>query len=130
MAEKDKKNIFDKVSDLFSGKEEKEEDEQKKTYDERKKAYEERKKAEEFRASKQKEIKESLEVKKTKIIATHTVESGETLSHIALEYYNHATPPYWKYLLEHNKEALEGNERNLQPGMEIEIPELPEDLKD
>ncbi len=77
-----------------------------------------------------KQSKEEAPSEKPDIIATHTVESGETLSHIALKYYKHATPPYWKYLLEHNKEVLKGNERNVRTGMELEIPELPEDLKD
>ena len=65
-----------------------------------------------------------------KIIATHTVGADETLSHIALKYYKRATPPFWKYLLEHNKEVLKGNERNVRKGMALEIPELPEALKD
>jgi len=69
-------------------------------------------------------------VTKAEAVTTHTVEEGETLSHIALKYYKHATPPYWKLLLEQNTELLEGNERNLRAGMEIEIPELPEELKD
>lgn len=69
--------------------------------------------------------------RKPAIITTHTVESNnQTLSHIALKYYNHATPPYWQYLLEHNKEVLNGSEKNVRMGMELEIPELPEDLKD
>ena len=70
------------------------------------------------------------ELKQKALIGTHTVASGETLSHIALKYYKHATPPYWKVLLEHNNELLKGNERSLQAGMEIEIPKLPKDLKD
>jgi len=68
--------------------------------------------------------------KKPALIATHTVASGETLSHVALKYYKHATPPYWKYLLEHNDEVLKGSEKNVRTGMELEIPELPEELKD
>jgi len=67
--------------------------------------------------------------KQTKIITTHTVQPDETLSHIALKYYKRATPPFWKFLLEHNKEVLKGNERNVRAGMELEIPELPDDLK-
>jgi nitrogen fixation protein len=47
-----------------------------------------------------------------------------------LKYYKHATPPYWKLILEHNEDLLEGNKRILREGMEIEIPELPEELKD
>jgi chromosome segregation ATPase len=78
------------------------------------------------------ERKAKLEkLSKPNIIATHTVASyDETLSHVALKYYKHATPPYWKYLLEHNKEVLEGSEKNIRKGMELEIPELPDDLKD
>jgi septal ring factor EnvC (AmiA/AmiB activator) len=68
---------------------------------------------------------------KPKIITVHTVESNnQTLSHVALKYYKHATPPYWQYLLEHNKEVLGGSEKNIRMGMKLEIPELPDDLKE
>jgi nucleoid-associated protein YgaU len=69
-------------------------------------------------------------IKKSEQVKTHVVQEGETLSHIALKYYKHATPPYWKFLLEQNTEALKGNERNVRAGMELVIPELPEDLQD
>lgn len=65
-----------------------------------------------------------------KVIATHKVEPDETLSHIALKYYKRATPPFWKLILEHNTELLKGNERNVRAGMELEIPELPDNLKE
>ena len=64
-----------------------------------------------------------------KVIAKHMVQSGQTLSDIALKYYNHATPPYWKFLLEYNKVLLKGDEKNLRSGMELDIPELSDDLK-
>lgn len=32
-------------------------------------------------------------MKKSEAMATHMVKEGETLSHIALKYYKHATPP-------------------------------------
>jgi chromosome segregation ATPase len=84
------------------------------------------------RVSKAKELREKLEAeKKPAIITTHTVESNnQTLSHIALKYYKHATPPYWQYLLEHNKEVLNGSEKNVRMGMKLVIPELPDELKD
>ncbi len=75
-------------------------------------------------------LREKLQAQKSKVIATHTVAAGETLSHLALKYYKHATPPYWKLLLEHNKEVLEGDEKKVRTGMELEIPELPAELKD
>ena len=65
-----------------------------------------------------------------KAIARYEVKEGETLSHIALKYYQHATPPYWKFLLEYNQALLKGDEKNLRAGMTLEIPELPENLKD
>ncbi len=81
--------------------------------------------------SKMDKIKNEMASKKPAIITVHTVESNnQTLSHVALKYYKHATPPYWKYLLEHNKEVLNGSEKNIRMGMKLEIPELPEDLKD
>ena len=63
-----------------------------------------------------------------KIIAKHKVEAGQTLSDIALKYYQHATPPYWKFLLDYNKELLKGDEKNIRTGMELDIPELPDEL--
>lgn len=77
------------------------------------------------------EVEKRMGGMKPDIITVHTVESNnQTLSHVALKYYKHATPPYWKYLLAHNKEVLKGSEKNIRMGMELEIPELPEELKD
>jgi nucleoid-associated protein YgaU len=84
------------------------------------------------------ERKQMVEERKAKLeagmapalITKHTVEAGETLSHVALKYYKHATPPYWQFLLEHNKEVLKGSEKNVRTGMVLDIPELPEELKD
>lgn len=91
----------------------------------------EHKKIVEERKLKSAQIRQELDKeKKLEIKTTHKVAAGETLSHIALKYYNHTTPPYWKLILEHNDELLKGNERSLREGMELEIPELPEDLKD
>jgi nucleoid-associated protein YgaU len=75
-------------------------------------------------------IQENLKPAAAPVMKTHKVESGETLSHIALKYYKHATPPYWKLLLEANTEVLKGSEKNVRTGMELVIPELPEELKD
>jgi len=92
---------------------------------------EDREKLIEERKQVMEERKAKLEaLKKSNIIATHTVQSGETLSHVALKYYKHATPPYWQFLLKHNTEVLKGSEKNVRVGMELEIPELPEELKD
>jgi septal ring factor EnvC (AmiA/AmiB activator) len=82
-------------------------------------------------ASKPGDLEKRMASKKPAIITVHTVESNnQTLSHVALKYYKHATPPYWKYLLEHNMQVLNGSEKNIRMGMKLEIPELPDELKD
>ena len=63
-------------------------------------------------------------------IATHTVTDKDTLSHVALKYYGNATRPYWMVIFEANKDVL-GDEPpgKFYPGVEVKIPELPEELK-
>lgn len=116
-AEKEVKAAEKKIADLERKLIEHRQKEQEQLLESRKKAREER-------------IENLKTAKKQDLIATHTVKQDETLSHIALKYYKHATPPYWKLLLEHNSDLLKGNERNVRTGMELEIPELPEELKD
>jgi nucleoid-associated protein YgaU len=64
-----------------------------------------------------------------KFIAEHTVAEGEMLSHLALKYYGHATPPYWKHIYEANKGVIGDNPSRVEIGMVIKIPELPPDFK-
>jgi nucleoid-associated protein YgaU len=123
--EKERQAAEKKIAELESKVEEMAEKEKEKMAEvDREKMIEERKKTMEERKAKIEALKKSA------ILATHTVQSGETLSHIALKYYKHATPPYWQFLLEHNKEVLKGSEKNVRTGMELEIPELPDELKD
>jgi len=63
-----------------------------------------------------------------KFIAEHTVQEGETLSHIALKYYGNATRPYWEVIHTANIETIP-NAGMIKPGQVLNIPELPEDLK-
>jgi nucleoid-associated protein YgaU len=69
-------------------------------------------------------------MKAAKIIAEHVVKPDETLSHIALKYYGHATPPYWQYVYDTNKEAIGPNMKLMQIGTKLVIMELPDELKD
>ncbi|MGB4596166.1 MAG: hypothetical protein WBI14_09725 [Anaerolineaceae bacterium] len=62
------------------------------------------------------------------VIATHTVGANETLSHIALHYYGHATPPYYKVIYEFNKEVIGDNMNIIRAGQVLEIPQLPQEL--
>lgn len=65
---------------------------------------------------------------KAAVIATHTVGANETLSHIALRYYGHATPAYYKLIYEFNKDVIGANMNIIRAGQVLEIPQLPPDL--
>lgn len=62
-------------------------------------------------------------------IGEHTVTADDTLSHIALKFYGHATPPYYKLIYEANKDIIGDNMNIIVPGQVLRIPALPEDLK-
>jgi nucleoid-associated protein YgaU len=64
------------------------------------------------------------------IITTHELTSEETLSHLALKYYGHATKPYWMVIYEANKDVVGDNPNLVHKGMQIKIPELPDELKE
>lgn len=64
-----------------------------------------------------------------KIMKKHKLTSEETLSHLALKYYGHATREYWMVIYEANKAAIGDNPAHVRVGMELNIPELPEALK-
>lgn len=73
---------------------------------------------------------EQKEAAGPKIIAEHTLTSKETLSHLSLHYYGHATKPYWMVIYEANKDVIGDNPNRVRPGLVIKIPELPDELKD
>lgn len=62
-------------------------------------------------------------------IASHTVEAGETLSHISLEYYGSAAKSHYMVIYESNKEVIGDNPNLIIEGMILKIPELPAELK-
>jgi len=65
------------------------------------------------------------------IIAEHELGYDEALSTLALKYYGHATPTYYEWIYEHNKDVIgDGGPNATKPGMVIKIPELPDELKD
>jgi len=66
---------------------------------------------------------------KVMVIATHTVRPNETLSHIALRYYGHATPPYYRLIYEFNRDVIGNNMNFIIPGQVLRIPSLPDNLK-
>ena len=64
-----------------------------------------------------------------KYIAQHTLTADETLSHLALKYYGHATPPYWQLIYEANKAEIGEDPNKVRPGLVVKIPILPDDIK-
>ena len=60
--------------------------------------------------------------------AEHTVKDGDTLSHLALKYYGHATKPYWMVIYEANKTLIGDNPNKVKLGITLKIPELPPEL--
>jgi len=66
----------------------------------------------------------------TRYIAKHTVAAEETLSHIALKYYGHATKPYYMVIYAANKKAIGDDPNLVKPGLVLNIPELPDELKE
>lgn len=65
---------------------------------------------------------------KAEIIDVVELDYETTLSHLALKYYGHATPKYYNYIWEHNKDLLGDSPNNSKPGMKIKIPKLPADF--
>lgn len=71
----------------------------------------------------------AAEAERANIITEHTLKADETLSHLALKYYNSGYEPYWRVIYEANKELIGPNPARVRPGMVIKIPVLPEELK-
>lgn len=65
---------------------------------------------------------------RVEIIEVVELDYETTLSHLALKFYGHATPKYYNYIWEHNKDLLGDSPNNSRPGMKIRIPKLPADF--
>ncbi|MBN2549380.1 MAG: hypothetical protein JXB15_09500 [Anaerolineales bacterium] len=71
----------------------------------------------------------ALEAAKAQVLATHTLTSEETLSHLSLKYYGHATEPYWRIIYEANKDVIGPNPNKVRGGLVLTIPVLPDEMK-
>ena len=59
-----------------------------------------------------------------KTLAEHKVAAGETLSSIALKYYNSAVKDKYMLIYEENKAVIGDNPNAVKPGMVLKIPEI------
>lgn len=75
-------------------------------------------------AAEQPAAKQAPEPQKPKALAVHVVQSGDTLSHMALQYYGAATRDKWMQIYEANKEQLGEYPGLIRPGDKLIIPEL------
>ncbi len=58
----------------------------------------------------------------TKFITTHTVQPGETLSHLTLKYYGSTAREKWMVIYEANKGMIGHDPGKILPGWELKIP--------
>jgi nucleoid-associated protein YgaU len=75
------------------------------------------------------EKKAAFQRSQAKVIAEHKVGDDDTLSHIALKYYGHATKEYWMLIYEFNKDVIGDNPGIIRPGTMLKVPELPVEMK-
>jgi nucleoid-associated protein YgaU len=59
----------------------------------------------------------------------HVVQSGETLSHLALKYYGSAIKDKWMIIYEANKAVIGDNPNKVRVGTELVIPEIEQEKK-
>jgi nucleoid-associated protein YgaU len=57
-----------------------------------------------------------LQQRATTLPAKHRVESGDTLSTIAIRYYGDASEPRWRKIYDANKEVIGGDPHQIEPG--------------
>jgi nucleoid-associated protein YgaU len=64
-------------------------------------------------------------------LVRHKVKDGETWTHLSLKYYGRTIEPFWRVIYEYpaNKALVGDDYKRLRAGMELIIPELPEELK-
>lgn len=86
-------------------------------------------KLEELGSKKDNLAKEMAEKAAAAYIDNYTVQSNDTLSHIANRFYGKATPAHYTLIYEHNKDVIGDNMDIIIPGQVLRIPALPEDLK-
>ncbi len=67
-------------------------------------------------------------VRPLKILASHTVQKGETLSEIAKTYYGSGSQQYWQLIQEANRDIIK-DVNLIHPGQVFKIPGLPNGLK-
>lgn len=75
------------------------------------------------------EAKAKAEAEAKAAIVKHVWTNEDTYSSLAFKHYGSIQKPYWWLIYEHNKAIIGDNPNSIKTGTEIEIPPLPEELK-
>ena len=59
----------------------------------------------------------------------HVWTKEDTYADLAFKYYGSSKEPYWRLIYNHNKQIIGNHPNDIRVGLEIEIPPLPEELK-
>jgi len=62
-------------------------------------------------------------------VIKHVWTKEDTYADLAFKYYGSIKEPYWRLIYNHNKQIIGNHPNDIQVGLEIEIPPLPEELK-
>ena len=62
-------------------------------------------------------------------VIKHVWTREDTYADLAFKYYGSIKEPYWRLIYEHNKKIIGNHPNDIRLGLEIEIPPLPDELK-
>lgn len=62
-------------------------------------------------------------------VVKHVWTNQDTYAELAFKHYGSMKEAYWRLIYDHNKEIIGAHPNNIKTGTEIEIPPLPEELK-
>ncbi len=63
-------------------------------------------------------------------VIKHVWGKEDTYASLAFKYYGSIKEPFWRLIYEHNKDIIGSHPNAIREGLEIEIPPLPDELKD
>jgi nucleoid-associated protein YgaU len=70
------------------------------------------------------------EAAKKAAVIKHVWTNEDTYASLAMNHYGSQKSPFWRLIFEHNRHIIGDNPNSIKTGTEIEIPPLPDELKD
>ena len=75
------------------------------------------------------QVKKHVPIHAIPTMIKHDWTKEDTYADLAYKNYGSIMEPYWCLIYNHNKEIIGNHPNDIQLGLEIEIPPLPEELK-